>query len=482
MKNKIALKLTLYFSAALFLFTVIIGTLFITLFRGHTIDENRDDMAARAEIIASALSDYMSNGSVNGSGYGKGSGSGMGGYGVYLRLIDDIAGTSVWLVDENLDLITSGAIEGQEYSYADLPADAEKVVSTVFQGATTFSEGFSSLLNAPTLTVGTPINVNGEIIGAVLMHSPVEGIDDSIGQGIWILVYSMIAALLISVLLSVFLALKFTKPLKIMKISTALLAGGDYQAKTNISQNDEIGELAKSIDTLSAKLQDARQQTEKLDKLRRDFVANISHELRTPVTVLRASLEALCDDVITAPDQVKTYHRQMLSESLTLQRLVNDLLDLSRLQNSDFKMEMTQLNFYDVLTDVVRSAGQIATAQKITLQFDSDAQRVVFIGDYDRLRQMLMIVLDNAIKFSPSGSSVCVRLKDNAISIADQGSGIPSEDLPYIFDRFYKVKSADNKTGSGLGLAIAKQIADRHGIRIEVKSEVNVGTAFVFIL
>lgn len=480
MKNKIALKLTLYFSAALFLFAVIIGVLFITIFRDHTIDEHRNDMEERAETIAAALSDYM--GASNGAIFGKGSGSGMGGFGVYLRMIDDIAGTSVWLVDENLNLITSGLTTGKDYSYADLPADAEKVVGAVFQGATTFSEGFSSLLNTPTLTVGTPITANGKIIGAVLMHSPVEGIDDSITQGIWILIYSVLAALAIAVLLSVFLALKFTKPLNKMKQSTAQLASGDYRAKTNITQNDEIGELAKSIDTLSVKLEDARRQTEKLDTLRRDFVANISHELRTPVTVLRGSLEALCDEVITDPERVKMYHRQMLSESLTLQRLVNDLLDLSRLQNSDFKIVMDKLNIYDVLTDVVRSASQIASEKNITVKFDSDTQVLPFNGDYDRLRQMFLIVLDNAVKFSPTDSTLSVVMKDSVIKITDHGCGIPPEDLPYVFDRFYKVKSEDNKTGSGLGLAIAKQIADRHGIRLEVSSELYAGTEFIFYI
>lgn len=480
MKNKIALKLTIYFSAALFLFSAIIGVLFITIFRNHTIDEHRVDMETRAETIAAALADYMTVGTLSGDGSGKGSGAG--GYGVYLKLIDEIAGTSVWVVDENLNLITGDAITGNQFSYADLPVDAAKVVSEVFQGSTTFSEGFSDLLSAPTLTVGTPITVNAKIIGAVLMHSPVEGLTNSITQGISILVISLLVALIISVLLSIYLAFKFTKPLKKMRTSTALLASGEYHSKTNITQNDEIGELAQSIDILSSKLDEARKQTDALDKLRRDFVANISHELRTPVTVLRGSLEALCDGVITAPNQVKNYHRQMLNESLSLQRLVNDLLDLSRLQNPDFKIEMAQLNLYDVLADVVRSAALMSSEKNITVHFSSDSHAVMYSGDYGRLRQMFLIILDNALKFSPSNSAVNVVLDGNTVRISDQGSGIPHEDLPYIFDRFYKVKSETNKAGSGLGLAIAKQIADRHQIKIVVNSESASGTSFIFVI
>jgi len=173
MKSKISRKLTLYFAAALFLFTVVIGVIFITLFRAQTIKEHKNDLETRAVSIASALSDYMGSS----AGIGKGMmGNGMGGYGAYLRFIDDIAMSDVWIVDENLNLITNSQMSGQSYNYADLPSDADKVVKEVFTGRTTFSEGFSSLLDIPTLTVGTPIEVGGQIIGAVLLHSPVKGI------------------------------------------------------------------------------------------------------------------------------------------------------------------------------------------------------------------------------------------------------------------------------------------------------------------
>ena len=137
MKSKIALKLALYFSAVLLLFAFIIGAVFITLFRAQTIKEHRNDLEARAASIALALADYMGNTS---SG-GKGTMSGMGGYGAYLRFVDDIAMADVWIVDENLNLISSSPKSGEEYNYADLPEGADLVVKEVFNGNTTFSEG-----------------------------------------------------------------------------------------------------------------------------------------------------------------------------------------------------------------------------------------------------------------------------------------------------------------------------------------------------
>lgn len=479
MKNKIAVRLMLYFSSALLLFSLVIGGVFMTLFKQHTIQVNKDDLEKRAVTIAQTLSNYMS-GATTGPGNNGMMHGGQGGYGAYLRLIDEIAMTDVWIVDENLQLITAGHMSQPAYLYADLPPDAESVVKEVFSGTTTFSEGFSDLINTPTLTIGTPIKLNDMVVGALLLHSPVEGMQEAAGQGFQILIVSIVTALLLAMLLSALLALSFTKPLKKMQKSAMRLADGDYTAKTEVKQQDEIGELAGAIDVLSERLDLAKRESDRLDQLRRDFVANISHELRTPVTVIRGSLEALCDEVVTEPEQVKHYHRQMLMESLFLQRLVTDLLDLSRLQNTDFAIEMHPLNLCDVVNDAVRSAGQMALKKEVTIQLEQNEPIVTVQGDYGRLRQMLMIILDNAIKFSPHGDTVTVLLKDRTVKICDHGAGISPDDLLHIFDRFYKTKSQENKTGSGLGLAIANQIAQRHGIKISVQSKLHEETCFTF--
>jgi signal transduction histidine kinase len=284
-----------------------------------------------------------------------------------------------------------------------------------------------------------------------------------------------------SLLLSAGLAYSFTRPLNKMKKTAVLLASGDYSAKTDIEQKDEIGELAEALDIMSLRLFEARQESEKLEKLRREFVANISHELKTPVTVLRGSLEALCDDVVTEPLQVKSYHEQMLVETLHLQRLINDLLDLSRLQNTDFKIESSDISLCEVMSDALRSAESLAAKKGIKILKAPSEQVCAIKGDYGRLRQMLLIVLDNAVKFSPEGSEISVSLGGNILSISDRGIGIPESELPFIFDRFYKTKSEDNKSGSGLGLAIAKQIAERHGIAITAESRDGEGTTFKFV-
>nr|WP_300090982.1 HAMP domain-containing sensor histidine kinase [Sedimentibacter sp.] len=487
MKNKIARKLIIYFSAALLIFAVVIGSIFMSLFKNNTIEIHKNDIERRALNIAETISELMEGSSFSGiQGGGMGMGMGMGGMymqgslGSYLRNVDDIAMADVWIVDENLNLLTIGPMAQMHYTYSDMPEDADVVVRDVFDGSTTFSEGFSDMLNAPTLTVGTPIVSGNEIIGALLIHSPVEGMNDAIFEGFKMLVISIAIALVLSIVISVFLAMYFTEPLKKMKSTALVLAEGDYSAKTGIVQDDEIGELAATIDVLSERLDKASHESEILQKQRQDFITNISHELRTPVTVIRGSLEAICDGVVKDPAQVKEYNKQMLAESKGLERLVNDLLELSRLQNSDFKIEMHDINLCDVIRDAVRSASNMARKKNIIIDYTEDRDIFMIKGDYGRLRQMFMIVIDNAIKFSKENSIIYLNLNNNTVEVRDTGIGIKREDMPFIFNRYYRIKTEENKTGTGLGLTIAKQIANRHNVEMSAESEPGTGTSFKF--
>lgn len=486
MKNKISIKLIVYFSAALIVFSIIIGNIFMLLFKNNAVEIHKNELKRRALTIADTISELMDGSSLNfGPGMGRHGGMMMGmqgGLGLYIRNLDDIAMADAWIVDEELNLLITGSMSHMQYNYTDLPQDAGIVVKKVFEGQTTFSEGFSKLLETPTLTIGTPITSDGEIIGALLIHSPIQGINDATSEGFRILLISIFMALILSVLLSVALALTFTRPLEKMKNTAALLAGGNYSVKTGIKQNDEIGDLAKTMDILSQRLSEAEEERKRVQKQRQDFITNISHELRTPVTVIRGSLEALSDGVITDSEMINEYYKQILNESKSLERLINDLLELSRLQNVDFKIEMQELNICDVLKDSLRSASNLARQKNINIQYNSDKDVFLTKGDYGRLRQMFLTVIDNAIKFSHDNKSIYITLKDNQITIRDEGIGISEEDLPNIFDRYYSVKSDENKTGTGLGLTIAKQIALRHNIELFAESKINEGTSFVFVI
>lgn len=472
LNNKIALKLSLSFALALIIFSIIISGVFLVLFKQYTVDLHKTQLQNYAQSLAQSLS--------SGRRY-----NGMG-YGAHLYFSSEIMGYNVWIVDENMNVITPRNMQHHKmmhanYTFSELPPNASEVIREVFQDKTVFSEGFSDVLSQLTLTVGVPIkDANGKVWGAVLLHSPVEGTTDGIYQGLMILGISIILALIIVLALAILFSYFFTKPLTKMKSVAMQLAEGNYQAKCNIKQKDEVEELANVMDLLAGRLDEASKESLKLEQMRKDFVSNISHELRTPVTVIRGSLEALCDKIITDPKQIDEYHLQMLNEAKFLQRLVGDLLDLSRLQNPDFAIEKQELNLNDVISDVVRSARQIAKNKNININIDLENPNLKISGDYGRLRQMFLIILDNAIKFSFENNKVDVLVKNDTIIIRDYGIGINEKDLPHIFDRFYKTHGEHNKVGTGLGLAIAKQIAERHNIELIAQNNFDGGAKFIF--
>lgn len=505
MKNKIAIKLTLYFSCVLLLFALIIGGVFYQFFKQHTIEIKEKEMRVRANKIAAEIGDNMDNLERRfGTEISKSR---------FVTLLDRVSPEIVWVVDGdrnlsmNVEDMRSGELrhhrphhdnmmprmfksrvdeekpsvrpapKNSRDAYRQLPKHIKDKVEKCFEGKGFVLEEYNDMLDGVMLTVGEPVrNKNGQIKAVLLLHSPVEGLQAAVWNGLRILLISLVVALALGVLISVLLSWKFTEPLNKMKNIAERLAERDYKARSNIKQNDEIGELAKTLDLLAERLQLADEESQKLEKLRREFIANISHELRTPVTVIRGSLEAIRDGVVTEKEDVEEFHEQMYNENIFLQRLINDLLDLSRLQNTDFPIEKDKLNLCDVIQDAVRGSRRMSIEKHLEIKADLDKELYMIDGDYGRLRQMLMIFLHNSIKFSPEGSSIEVQLRENKLYVIDHGCGMSADDVEHAFERFYKARNEHNKSGSGLGLAISKQIALRHDMQVSLTSTVGEGT------
>lgn len=475
MRYKITYRLVGYFSVVLLLFSLSIGLLFGTQFAHHTAEIHEAELRKQAMSIADTLSLFLQKESHRPSGYG---------FGAYLRFIDDISMSEAWLVDEDAQTIELST-PNYSLSYEALPSGAEELIRQVFQGNVVSSRAFSSVLDVPSVTVGAPVfDKDGTISGAFLLHRPVNGIESAQNHSLVILSACIFAALILAFGLSVLLARHFINPLKEIGLAAEQVMGGDYSARVHVTQNDEIGDLARNINELFARLSQIEEERKKLDQMQQDFVSNVSHELRTPITVIRGSLEVLKEGLITDQDEIQIYYGQMLSDTIHLQRLVNDLLELSRLQNAHFQIHKTELDLTGLITDTIRSMQRIAEKKQVQIQFCNHVGLVLFRGDYDRLRQMFMINLDNSIKFSSPGAVVSVDMYYEEgqciISLTDHGSGILPEDMPYLFHRFYKKQSDANTSGSGLGLPIAKEIADRHQIRITWESIQNDRTTFYF--
>lgn len=357
-------------------------------------------------------------------------------------------------------------------------------MAPVFQGKEwthTFQHPF---YHEQMLIAAVPLRKNDDTVaGAVILNAPVGPINEYMNR-----IYLYIA---IVGLVAVFLALAATawlsrgivRPLRQMQQIAGAMATGDYKTRVTVSGDDEVGDLGKSLNSLAQDLAAFVSQTEKVEKLRRDFVANVSHELRTPLTIIRGYNEALLDGSVTEPAAVEKYRSLIRDETERLERLIRDLLDLSRLQAGHGVFDMEPIPLADLVEGVAAKFRGQAVEKGIMLSVEAQTAATI-AGNGDRLTQMLVILLDNALKFTQAGGTVCLTVRPAPsgaeLVVADSGCGIPEEDLPFIWERFYKVDKAHSRSeaGTGLGLAIAREIIDLHKAAVTVTSQLGKGTVF----
>ena len=404
----------------------------------------------------------------------------------FLTWLSQIEAGELWLIDKETETVLTAT--DKSVSTSELPESIDTLLARVLTGESVYSEDFGTLFGTPSMTVGLPIrDEQGEIDSALFLHTSVEEATSGLTAAWQGLLLSLVIALIIVVLLAILLSRHFIDPLKRLQRTTAKLADGDYRARTNLDMQDEIGQLGDEIDMLAERLEEAESERHFTDASRRKFLSEISHELRTPVTVIRGSLEALRDGIVKE-DDVREYYATMSDSAASLDRLISDLLELTRLDNPEFTLDMEKVNLQDVVEDAVRQIRQIASQKGVKIEFNVSDEHDEFYGDYGRLRQMLVNILNNAVKFTPSGSRVFVdyRLKgaayasqraDAVISIRDEGIGMSEETIHHLFDRFYTTGKAGTDS-TGLGLSIAKSIADRHNVEIDVVSREGEGSTF----
>ncbi|MDO4564615.1 MAG: ATP-binding protein [Clostridia bacterium] len=222
-------------------------------------------------------------------------------------------------------------------------------------------------------------------------------------------------------------------------------------------------------------------EMEKLERMRRDYVANISHELRTPLTAVRGLLEPLVDGMIKDDATKERYYSIMLKEVERLSRLITDMLQLSRLQSGTEYMEVKSFDINILLDDIMQSYKNEAANRGLSLALISQQMPQV-ISDPDRIEQVIVILLDNAMRYTAQGGNIEISTREDLhfvyVCVSDTGCGISEEDLPHIFERFYKADKSRKEGGTGLGLSIAKHIMDKLGEELTVESKVNEGTCF----
>lgn len=373
-------------------------------------------------------------------------------------------------------ILLAGCIPFEQAS-SDMLITAEERGRLV-RGEVVIHKGFHPRFGKRILAVAVPLFEDERMAGAVFLSAPLATVSEIVGQVQYLVAYGGILSIIAAVFIGFFLSRGLSGPLIRMQQTAQKMAAGDFQNLLEVRSQDEIGRLSESFNHLSKVL--ARQE-----QMRQDFVANASHELRTPLSFLQGYTEILLDGV-DKPQERKDYLTIILQETKRLRRLVDDLLELSRLEAGLPKVK-TFVNWSGVVERVTGNLSPLAQEKGINLAYHVPAGLPAVWGNEDQLERVLLNLLDNAMRFTSPGGMIEIEVRGLKgfllTEVKDDGEGIPEKDLPLIWERFYKVdKSRTGKSGTGLGLTIVKNIIQDHAGQIEVSGRVEGGTTFAFTL
>lgn len=329
-------------------------------------------------------------------------------------------------------------------------------------------------------TITFPIVSGGQFIQAVQVGTSIHEERAALDRILLVFCVSIPISLLLLGYGGWFLAGRALKPVEQITTSARKITAENLGLRLKVDNpRDEIGRLAETFNNTLARLEDAFTRT-------RRFSVDVSHELRTPLTILRGDTEVGLKWA-KEPDEFRTLLQSNLDEISRMSDIIEHLLELSRAAEGKLPLVMEEVFVWELLRDLVEQVRHVADEKDITLSLVG-AEGPCVHGDRKRLRQLFATLLDNAVKYTPTGGAVSIELAEDAgqvkVSVRDSGAGIAAEDLPHIFDHFYRVDAARNRAhgGSGLGLSLAKSFAEAHGGKIFVESTPGTGSVFTVYL
>ena len=460
-------KIFTYFVTVLLIVTVILGMV-IFYFLGNYVVSQKENLLIKAGERISNISDGIIR---------RDPDSFVSYYEMLSSLSAQNLDSDIILTDVNGKVISSTGVILRGKSVM-IPAS---MLEMVINGET--SSDVAKIGNAKdsSLIVGVPLKTGKDIIGGIYLITMLPEITKLRADVIKIYLISGIVVLLLSLILIFILTKRITDPVKAMRKASKELSNGKLQTRVKVyNKNDEIGQLAEQFNDMADSL-------EKSEYLRKAFISDVSHELRTPMTTITGFVQGILDDTIPEKKR-KDYLQVVLDESKRLSKLVSDLLDISRLESDEVKLEPVSFDINELIRLSIISFEHRFNEKNITVNalFEKDPELVS--AEKDSIKRVMTNLIDNAIKFSYDNGTVDIVTKQKGnkviVSVKNTGEGISSAEQKTIFERFYKLDKSrsQNKTGVGLGLHIVKRIINKHGEKIWINSEVGEYAEFVFTL
>ena len=330
--------------------------------------------------------------------------------------------------------------------------------------------------------VALPVLIEQQLVGVVYLSQPLSDISDVLHDLRTRLLLSTAIALILSAVVGLLLSRAIASPLRRLTEAAADVAQGQFDRQVPVDSRDELGRLSRAFNDMTARLRAARQ-------MQVDFVADVSHELRTPLTAVKGTVETLRDGAVDDPEVRDRFLETVESETDRLIRLVNDLMLLSRADSEALNLRRESVNLRRLAEVAVNRLALQAEDRQATLTVECDSNVALAWADPDRVEQVLVNLLDNAIKYSRPGGTVTISVDAEQsqmvrVQVRDAGIGIPEKDLPRIGQRFYRADKARSRVegGSGLGVAIARALVNAHGGQLWLESREGAGTVVSFTL
>ncbi|WP_129596716.1 sensor histidine kinase [Anaerophilus nitritogenes] len=330
--------------------------------------------------------------------------------------------------------------------------------------------------NRSLLIIKVPIERNENIVGHIILTSALAPIQETSSILKKQLSIITLISLIIGTLLALLFAKHFTKPILQITTISKKISKGDFTARLHLNSKDEIGMLGDTINDLAIQLG-------KIENFRKEFIANVSHELKTPISLIRAYAELIMDI-----DNQETRNENLeviVDESKRLNTMVEDILILSKMEAGYTNLDYSEFPIKKFIQNVIEKLDFFAAQQNIKLVMEIDNKDTMIYADFSKLYQVFVNLINNAIHHSYENSQITINVSTNdatRIEIIDHGKGIPKEDLPYIWDRFYKVDKSRKRdhTGTGLGMSIVKNILEAHKFSYGINSQLDKGTTVWF--
>lgn len=369
------------------------------------------------------------------------------------------------------------------FGYATMPMmmgkvmDKQEIFIEAAKGEITVRHTKQNRLNSNIMLVGIPIGRGVDVSGVLIISAPLASIKEAEAIIKEQLMIVTVILVLISLLLTYYFSRAFTKPILRINEAAAEMAGGNLSIRVDVKSSDELGMLAGTINNLSVQLQ-------KIEQLRKELIANVSHEFRTPLSLIKGYAETIRDITGDIPEKRNKQLDIILEEADRLKEMVDDTLNLSQMQSEYFQMDIRPFDIDAVVRNIKNRFSYILEKKGISSEVQVGNDKTIVMGDEPRIEQVLYNFVNNACNHTPNGG--CIRIEileetDNVkIKVLDNGEGIAEEELPYIWDRFYK--AAKESKGTGIGLSIAKEILNAHDCSYGVESKPGEGALFWFDL